>query len=563
MADFRNNAITNDTNDQHTLRVDLCVVGMAKFEVELGFRGGLVAQMTKHQTDWNAATQDLTDQHGDELAATALLNQLEAELHDMLVSARWMVESMLYEDDVQGVEEHDIRCDFGLDKSIPFSHPGQLAIAKKMVSTNERYIADVSPYALPAAPFDAMKAKYEAFDDAIETRSTEKHEELHAGKVKEIERANGDRLLARAFKWICAIWDDNDDRLLEFGFVPKSQIWTPAPFPAPKNLAYDEPTATTSWDAVEGADSYQLDYRLNGASGDWTTLYEGVDNFTTNKPPDPGEYDFRVRAIAEGKLGAWSGVLEVNFSGGALVGVPTGFKFDDVKQEFSWDWLELALVYELEISRDEGQTWLQKYQDVDTYFDASLFDPGKALARVRAIDGYFEPGEWSDPPLAVQFKLRTPTMLMYDQYRNQFTCDFVPGAEGYEFEIDDGIIGWVQVYKGPNNHFVHDLHDGYYKARVRAYRGAENSDWSHTIEVAIIFVMPKDLEYNGGAKRIDWKKVADAKLYHLVNETGTISYIGADNHFDIVLTAPEKFRVRAGDDSMQVWGEWSAWTMLG
>ena len=57
MADFRNNAITNDTNDQHTLRVDLCVVGIAKFEVELGFQGGLVAQMTKHQTDWNAATR--------------------------------------------------------------------------------------------------------------------------------------------------------------------------------------------------------------------------------------------------------------------------------------------------------------------------------------------------------------------------------------------------------------------------------------------------------------------------------------------------------------------------
>ncbi len=48
MADFRNNNVSWDSNDEHSLRVDLCVMGIAKDGAELAFRGRLFEQMTEH-----------------------------------------------------------------------------------------------------------------------------------------------------------------------------------------------------------------------------------------------------------------------------------------------------------------------------------------------------------------------------------------------------------------------------------------------------------------------------------------------------------------------------------
>jgi len=354
----------------------------------------------------------------------------------------------------------------------------------------------------------------------------------------------------------------DDKTLKDYGFTPYGTHH--ADFHAPKDFAYDEATKRFTWDKVKDAEGYEVDFRETGASGDWTNMYEGVENFTTKKPPDPGEYDFRVRAIAEDKQGNWSGVISVNFHNGGVLPAPSNFKFDEVKQEFSWDYMELALLYQLEISRDSGQSWTQVYFDVDTYFNAGHLDTGDALARVRALDGYQEPGDWSDPPLEVTFVLLPPAFLAYSQYKNEFICNWVPLATGYEFEIlDDPSATWEPLYNGPNNHFVYDLKFGDWKIRVRAWRGQDFSVWTPAIVVNIIFKAPTGLLYDPSALKIKWDKVPGAAQYHLMNESRSVNYIGADNQLDIELLAPENFRVRAGDDTMLVWGQWSAWTMLG
>jgi len=389
MADFRNNNVGRDSNDQHTLRVELCVAGMDKYGAELAFRGKLVEQMTKHREDWDAATQGLVDEWGDEVAATALVNKLETELHDMLVSARWMVESMLHEDDVQGVEEHDIRRDFGLNRSIPYSHPGQLALARQMTETNERYIAEGSPYALPEAPFNAMKEKNKNFRDAIEKRSDELGEALHAGKFKEFERAKGDTLLARAFKWICAVWDNNDTRLLEFGFVPKSQIWTPGgdKFPAPTKLIYDQFRNDFTWNPVEKATRYELEVK-NKLTQEKITIKTELNQ--KRVPLEKGEYEAKVRAIKEASAEVasdWSDVLELS-----IAEAPGHFKYNPGQHEFSWDSVAGANMYELQ---KEG-SFAAVYLGPDTEFVLEL-EPGQYKFRVRAgneIEHWW--GQWTE-----------------------------------------------------------------------------------------------------------------------------------------------------------------------
>lgn len=244
---------------------------------------------------------------------------------------------------------------------------------------------------------------------------------------------------------------------------------------------------------------------------------------------------------------------------------PTGFTFDEVKQLFVWDFMEAALLYELEISRDNGQTWVQKYKDVDRYFEAGHLDTGKALARVRALDGYQDPGKWT-APLEVKFTLLAPSFVAYSQYKNEFVWDWVPLATRYELEISPDGAQWSQLYSGPNNHVVKPLEKGDWQVRARAVRDESPevfSDWSKVVPVNIIFVHPAGLIYKSSAKKIEWDKVTGAAQYQLVNESVSVNYIGADNHFDIELMTQEKFRVRAGDGTMQVWGEWSDWTILG
>ena len=353
-----------------------------------------------------------------------------------------------------------------------------------------------------------------------------------------------------------------DKTLKDYGFTPYGTHH--ADLHTPKDFAYDEETEKFTWDTVEKAEGYEVDFRLTGASGKWTNMYEGADNHTDKKPPDPGEYDFRVRAVAEDKQGNWSGVISVNFNGGALP-APVNFKFDDAKQEFTWDFMELALLYQLEISRDQGQTYVQKYFDVDTWFNAGHLDTGKALARVRALDGYQEPGDWTEP-LEVTFKLLAPSFVAYSQYKNEFVWDWVPLATRYELEISPDGMNWTMLYDGPLNHVVLLVDKGEWKVRVRAIRDEQPevfSEWSKAVPVNIVFGAPADLCYKEVEKRIEWDKVTDAKQYQLMNESRTVNYIGTDNHLDIELAGAEKFRVRAGDGTMEVWGEWTEWTMLG
>ncbi len=555
---INNNRFSWDDDSDRAERLELLSANIDTYAVEIGYDGARLAWAQGADVAWEDARATAIVEKGGMHNAFEDFHKFVDESAIYYSSAKEILLTIIWE---HGGKPDDFIELYGLKGESPRRYKKLIAHIDAWLKEDALLRPNNDPRVVPQAILDQLSAKRNQMETLYQASYQEKTESDEAFAAKFELFSDDSYQLTILYNIACMIWGNDAPKLQLLGFCPSSEIWTENKPPHPTNFAYDDVAKKFTWDVVEGVDNYEIDYRLTGASGDWTQLYKGVDTSTQHKPPDPGEYDFRIRSWADDDSGAWSGVIVVNFSGGALVGVPTGFKFDDAKQLFKWDFMEAALLYELEISRDEGQTWVQKYFDVDTYFDAGHLDTGKALARVRALDGYQDPGDWSDPPLEVVFKLRTPDFLAYGQFKNEFICGFVPNAEGYRFELGQ-VGGTIQVIDIPENHFVRDLGFGDWKARVRAYRGAELSDWAPAIEVHIIFVMPEDFEYNGGAKRIDWDKVAGAKLYQLVNESGTISYIGADKHFDIELTAPEKFRVRAGDDDGN-WGEWSAWTMLG
>jgi len=555
---IRNNAPSHDDDSTRSDRTLLLQTNVDTYSGDLGIAGVLLTWAQGCHTGWQDAMTAATGESGQTEEASQEFRLKYDECHNYYQRAKNMLLSIIY----QYQKPDEIVEAYEIDGSTPRNRGDLETAIDNIVRQHDIFIADADPRVLPQTIVDQMVVLKDEMAVKWTFVKQERIESRDAFDDKQ-ELFNDDSLkLSLIYDMACMIWGPDDNRLINLGFLPRSMVWTEDKPPYPTNFAHDG--AQFTWDVVEGVDSYEVDYRLTGDSGDWTQLYKGAENFTNKKPPDPGEYDFRIRSWADDDSGAWSGVLLVNFLNGGVLPAPTGFIFDDKKQEFSWDFMQAALLYELEISRDEGQTWAQKYFDVRTYFNAGHLDTGKALARVRALDGYQEPGEWTAPPLEVTFVLLAPAFLAYSQYKNEFICNWVPLATGYEFEIlDDPSATWEPLYNGPNNHFVYDLKFGDWKIRVRALRNQEFSAWTPAIVVNIIFKAPTGLLYDPSALKIKWDKVPDAAQYHLINETGTISYIGADNHLAIELTGQENFRVRAGDDTMLVWGEWTDWTMLG
>ena len=281
MGQFKNNQFSSDTNAEHTIRCEFFVSGAATHAAELGFRGTLVADITSHLDTWMALELQHEDEKGDVLSATALINSLQGELEALIVAGRYLVNSMLMEDDVVGIAEHDIRKDFGVEGKVPDDVASVIDLGRQMAGINEKYIDDGSPYALPEEPFENIGIKTEELDASLDARKLEHSEQMHVGKLKEIERAKGDRLLSRAFNWTVAVWGTGDTRLTELGFVPSSEIWSPCatepPEPGEENDFPNAPLNLTgmmmganyilSWDAVGGAESYNV-YRTVIDPGD-------------------------------------------------------------------------------------------------------------------------------------------------------------------------------------------------------------------------------------------------------------------------------------------------------
>lgn len=243
MAQFKNNNFQRDTHEEHTLRVEMFLEGVGEFEVELDFRGTLVADIQDHLDIWKPLVIMAEDEWGDAMAATGLINHVGAELEGAIVAGRFLINSMLQEEGVEGIAEHDIIRDFGAEGKIPDDIEKLMARGRQMAATNVRYIDEGNPYALPTAQFEEIGTLAEELHDALEARKKEHREAIRAGRMKELERRRGDRLLSRGYRWTAAIWGIDDDRLLLLGFVPKSQIWTEGmPEPGPGVNWPDVPT---------------------------------------------------------------------------------------------------------------------------------------------------------------------------------------------------------------------------------------------------------------------------------------------------------------------------------
>jgi len=308
MAQFKNNQFTSDTHDEHSLRVSMCIDGMDTYSGEVEFRADLPDKMQEHLENWDAFRSGLSNEWGEQKGATVLVNLLKDELHEMIIDCRYMLFSMLDEEDLDDVTDSDIRKAYHLDNKIPKRTEGKIELARDMNEKNQFYVDEGSPWALPEADFNEMADKAEELENAVKTQAKEILDVYHANKLLAMERKRGDRLLSRAFKWLVAAWDDDDERLFAFGMVPKSAIWTegePEPgvpewpvHPEAADFAANylgEGFVELVYSKVTGAVKARLRRRLVDGVADWEIVFDGL--------PMGGEehLPFRERDVPPGK----------------------------------------------------------------------------------------------------------------------------------------------------------------------------------------------------------------------------------------------------------------------
>ena len=382
MSEFRNNSFANDTQADHTQRVIECEAGITKYSADLMFRDAVKVGIPLHRERWLQVIQLHTDKWGDELQASALIRQLEAALLNEINSARKMVEAILLEEAVKDVIAFNLRKDFGIDKPIPHSLSGRIDMARQIVAANRRLIESGSPFALPAAISDKIALKITEIETAIQNRSFIQNERLTAGLAKTSERERGDDLLTQAYNWVVACWSDEDMRLLEFGFVPRSMIWTSHDDQVPetpKNFIYDAANFMLAWDAGEHCTAYCVERK--GENDEKFVVVANVKGLKWRlNDPYIGITYFRLVPM-NGDI-AGDATLPLRVGIGALPNI-ANFRYELADHTLRWDAVPGATVYLL----------LENGVDLGELFYATTVPfnqlPGEQqYVRVWGTDGY-------------------------------------------------------------------------------------------------------------------------------------------------------------------------------
>jgi len=159
-------------------------------------------------------------------------------------------------------------------------------------------------------------------------------------------------------------------------------------------------------------------------------------------------------------------------------------------------------------------------------------------------------------------KFPAPKMLMYDQFRNEFSWGAVPEANKYILEITEKQAQETITIETDKNMKRVELEDGDYSTKVRAVKQVEGkpiySKWSDVFDF-VIKPAPDNFKFDAPTKKLKWNQVAGATMYE-VRQEGSFApvYLGSDTSFVLDLPAGQyKLRVRAGDEMQNWWSEWS------
>ncbi len=237
----------------------------------------------------------------------------------------------------------------------------------------------------------------------------------------------------------------------------------------PQGLAAtsEETSMTISWQPVEGATTYELDFDGSIITGisETTYLAEGLE-------PN-SQHEIKVRAVSEGGISNWSNTLikSTKFTSGNVPKVSAIAKKTSIS--IMWNKIDGAISYDV-----EADGIVTSNVNATTFTSKGLQAGTKHIYRVRANNSSGA-GEWCSQ-FAVSTLPQGPAIPSNVVSSSNMTSilvswDKVAGAEEYEIEVDGTIIdngtGTSYLHKGLSPDTTHT-----YKVRARSVSGC--SEWS-------------------------------------------------------------------------------------
>jgi len=209
---------------------------------------------------------------------------------------------------------------YGICGRVPLVHSDLIKFGGEIIKGHEKSVAEGDPLVLPEPVIEQLRTFIANLDVMLDNSTEELCEALACTAIVEDLFDADSHELGELLNWIYMFWGKYDPRLYELGFVPASEQSgsgggggeVPA---APTGFMFEwlEPVLQFSWDAVEGATSYQIAFSEDGGEV-WEELYTGEEVGYEYEPPEGMQY-YRVRARNADGYGEWSDVVEFEIEG--------------------------------------------------------------------------------------------------------------------------------------------------------------------------------------------------------------------------------------------------------
>ncbi len=222
----QNNDFTHDTDGQHIERCETLFIGIDAHGAALSFSAADITKIKTYCTDIKAAMLALAKEKAD-------VDEVFVELHAAEAAAR--IKYTACQDYVRGemqvaeagtAEYMNER--FNIHGGAPDRREDFINEADEMIDSYTNILTEHPDVTLAPALFDELTALIAALRVAKNAVPIERAQESEASVVKRVlMETTGYSILRWVFNRAKSFWGDDDPRLLELGFVPKSMIWTP------------------------------------------------------------------------------------------------------------------------------------------------------------------------------------------------------------------------------------------------------------------------------------------------------------------------------------------------
>ncbi|QIZ78686.1 RHS repeat protein [Ferrimonas lipolytica] len=279
----------------------------------------------------------------------------------------------------------------------------------------------------------------------------------------------------------------------------------------PSYIAYALQTTTGSagitWKAVNGASSYKLEHKLNGA---WALIYAGTATSFTASLAD-GDYQFRVRACRDNVCGdAHQGATLKARTLTAPSSLTSPSKDTDGNFSVLWSDEIGAYYYQLQQQLNDG-AWADVTNTKAQSHNITGKQTGKYRYRVRSCDS----NKCTDYQYSsYTYVVHTPSTISYVEQTSSGNATIfwsvVPGATGYRLE--NYLNGsWKQIYSGSGTSYKATLADGKSKFRVNACKDSSCGNYrlgipwlTATTPFVAFTVSPTSVSRIGDDTRVSW-----------------------------------------------------------